>query len=817
MTRGFLVTGAHYALGFVVSVATFGTLGACGGRYEIGEDGGGKGGTAGDTMTGGTGDTGGIGGTADKGGGSGGKGGGTAATGGGGTGGTEITTGGTGNVGETGGTGNAGGEPSGYVSQIRVRPPTKLDLLLMVDNSIGMLEKQELLAQAIPYLTRRLTSPDCVNESGAPIGIFADENGICEQGAAEFAPIRDIHIGVITSSVGDHGSGDICSEATNDGTRNYHDRAELLPTVRTGLTSYADRGFLAWDPAQKATPPGTDSASELTSQVQDHVLAAGQTGCGFEASLESWYRFLVDPEPVLSMLNDNTLSVRGPSSMMTRYQRGNFLRPDSMVAIVMLSDENDCSVIDENGTQGWLTSYKGGPMSNSWRMPRATSICAEDPNDPGCLPCLQGVDDPACSQGTDLTHLEDAPNLRCYHQKRRFGVDFLYPTSRYVEALTSPTIDPRMDGNRLPNPLFADPRRDPGSVVLMGIVGVPWQDLATEYALNGDPLSYLSASELSESGRWDVILGNGNTPPADPFMIESVDPRPQNTGHPLVPDAFILSPESTDFNPINGHEHHAPERTDLQHACIFPLARAKVCVDNDYASCECQIDQTAEKNAICQSYTTAEGPGVQTHAKAYPSTRQLQVLRDLGDTGVTTSICPNDVSDLEDLPGGPGWGYNPNMGALVDRLKQSLAPLCLPRPFDVDQHGRIACRIAEVSFDSCGCAAQGRVPLAPEDLAAARWQLAETGVCGDGTGVSCESLCGCEIQQLLGNDNELGPCQTSAADPGNLYGFCYVDPAADAGNPALVEGCPATQKRLLRFLGEGVPASDKVTVLVCDE
>ena len=27
------------------------------------------------------------------------------------------------------------------------------------------------------------------------------------------------------------------------------------------------------------------------------MAAAGENGCGYEASLEAWYRFLVDPEP----------------------------------------------------------------------------------------------------------------------------------------------------------------------------------------------------------------------------------------------------------------------------------------------------------------------------------------------------------------------------------------------------------------------------------------------------------------------------------------------------------------------------------------
>src|SRR5688572_25444305 len=94
MIRGHVVKTGRFALGFVVSVAAFGTLGACGGRYELGEDesAGGKAGAGGGPMTGGTGGDG-VGGT-----------------GGDGAGGDSVggTTGGT----ESAGTGGVGGDPA---------------------------------------------------------------------------------------------------------------------------------------------------------------------------------------------------------------------------------------------------------------------------------------------------------------------------------------------------------------------------------------------------------------------------------------------------------------------------------------------------------------------------------------------------------------------------------------------------------------------------------------------------------------------------------------------------------------------------------
>ena len=54
---------------------------------------------------------------------------------------------------------------------------------------------------------------------------------------------------------------------------------------------------------------------------------------------------------------------------------------------------------------------------------------------------------------------EDHQNLKCFNQKKRYGVDFLYPTSRYVNAFTQFKIDPgEVDyaGDAVDNPLFQD-------------------------------------------------------------------------------------------------------------------------------------------------------------------------------------------------------------------------------------------------------------------------------------------------------------------------------------------------------------------------
>jgi hypothetical protein len=332
-----------------------------------------------------------------------------------------------------------------YVDQIRQTAVDKIDLLFMIDNSISMADKQLILADAVPVLVNRLITPVCVDAEGNSLGISVGSDGLCAQGQPEFNAIRDIHIGIVSSSLGSHG-GDVCTEPaprTND------DKAQLIASLR-GLPSWNNAGFLAWDPGQnKNNPPGESNPDVLIDQFTQHVKATGELGCGFEASLEAWYRFLIEPDPAERVVHvdNNPFApiVKEGLDTTVLNQRAAFLRPDSLVAIVMLSDENDCSIMDEG--QGWLVG-RSTNGSQPYRLPAATSACAEDPNSPCCRSCKTNESsppdgctaltaDPECQRAGDaLPAVEDALNLRCYQQKRRFGFDLLYPIERYVNGLT---------------------------------------------------------------------------------------------------------------------------------------------------------------------------------------------------------------------------------------------------------------------------------------------------------------------------------------------------------------------------------------------
>jgi hypothetical protein len=741
-----------------------------------------------------------------------------------------------------------------YVDEIRQTAVDKIDLLFMIDNSISMADKQAILADAVPLLVQRLITPICVRactkadncspaqeKDGIPTMGNADANGQCAQGSPEFNPIKDIHVGVITSSLGSHGAAgakDVCV-STED-----NDHAHLLGSIRPGVASYNNTGFLKWDVTKPAkyTPAGDNDGPAFTTKFTEMVKSSGEHGCGYEASLEAWYRFLIDPEPpgTVAVPMGASQAVVQDVDATVLAQRAAFLRPDSLVAIVMLTDENDCSIVDEG--YGWLIA-RAAPMY------RSTSQCAANPNDKCCQSCAETAakdgcpaisGDAECAKGNTLSAADDDLNLRCWQQKRRFGFELLYPTTRYSEGLRASLVQRRSDGMFVGNPLFAasdgKTPRDKGLVFLAGIVGVPWQDLADPDSLPANAgLRYLTASELAAQDRWSVILGspNANTndppvPPTDPLMIEQPDPR---TGTNPITMAALAPATSTDprANPINGHEQVNMGNHDLQYACIFPLGTPVMCDQAAFDAdkgCDCFAEDLVYNRPLCQPPGGGAATIQQNFAKAYPGTRHLQVLKEFKDNSIVASICPK-ISAADQKTTNPDYGYNPAVKAIIDRLKEALKGKCLPRPLDYKdvaegdlEPGQVPCKVIEAVLPQNGAACSCPTDTNRNETTAVLRnavlkKLEEGQSCGATAGLTpCENFCTCELLQLKGG--ELGMCQNDASPPA-VPGYCYVNAAPNepnVGNPDLVKDCSADSKRLLRFVGD-TPAQGAIALVAC--
>jgi hypothetical protein len=700
-----------------------------------------------------------------------------------------------------GGAAGAGGEaPAWTVEAFRQTAITKVDLLLTLDNSISMADKQELLAEAVPLLVQRLIT------AGSAVD-----------------PVSDVHVGVITSSLGSHGASDpkdVCVASEDD------DHAHLLGKLRGLPGTWRDEGFLAWDLRREQKPPGDQDPDVFADKLRRQVRAAGEHGCGYEATLESWYRFLVEPEPPASVVVTNGVAAPSGVDKEILQQRAAFLRPDSLVAIIMLSDENDCSLRDDG--QSWLVSH-------TQRLLRSTSACAKDPNHECCFSCAAAKPPPGCTSPAKdaectkgpLETTEDDLNLRCWQQQRRFGFDFLYPTRRYSDALRSATVT-TASGKVTQNPLFAAPEgflaRDPSLIYLAGIVGVPWQDIADEQSLSGPGLRYLTAAELDAQGRWDVILGDpGASPPVlprDPFMVETTTDRtglPIPQTNPIVESERLVSSSSVDprANAINGHEQVDLSHSDLQYACTFPLDVPRRCDQVAFDAnqgCDCYAEDAPYNRSICQPPGGGSADIMQRSAKAYPGLRHLQVLREVGDAAIVASICPKVLDKSQS-----DYGYNPAVEALIDRVTNSVVRRCLAKGLPLDELGRVPCEVVQAfpeSGDGCDCAALGLAELADPTLRdAVQDELMSLGQCGSAD-PKCTGVCRCQLPQFEGV--ELVDCQNSF-ETSSASGFCYISAAPQepfVGNVAFVKDCPTDRRRDLRLLG-GAPKAQLFTLLAC--
>ena len=710
----------------------------------------------------------------------------------------------------------------------------KIDLLLVIDNSRSMADKQAILNLAVPDLVEKLVNPLCLDAEGAPIDSAlqpTDPQADCEAATGvagskrEFEPIVNIHIGVLSSSLGSHGS-DNCTAATPE-KASENDKAHLITRQSTAVgaptvDTWDGKGFLAWDPTGQQVPPGESNIDTLVQNTAFMVSGTGEIGCGYEAPLEAWYRFLVDPDPYESVTIENNNAVLNGTDGVVLEQRANFLRPDSLLAVIMLSDENDCSIRDGGQFYFAAQTYQPGGGNQQYHLPKPRAACATDPNSACCRSCGQapgdGCDTSADECGGSLPAADDDINLRCWDQKRRFGIDFLYPIQRYVDGVTRQDIADR-NGNVTQNPLFKDLNpsddisavRDSSLVFVAGIVGVPWQDIARKDAngnpdlLNGlnaagDPAGgFQSGEELLLNNTWDVILGDPSCYTSDPAGCRPTDAR-------MIEDWQFRQglPGPGTGDPIHGHEWTIAQ-DDLQYACIFPLLQPRDCTANDICDCK----NPANDNPLCESTPGANDFGtMQYGAKAYPGIRELSLLAGVGLQGIVGSICPEQLT----VDNG-SFGYRPAINTIVERLKQALGGQCLPRSLTPNAEGQVACLILEARVVNDGqcdaiCSGPGRNTI-PQDHPAVK--AAKQDPLASAAGWNCF----CEISQLTGA--ELVACQEQAQEPPGIDGWCYVDAAGQPpiGNPEIVASCPDTEKRIIRFVGDGQGATGATLFITC--
>ena len=208
---------------------------------------------------------------------------------------------------------------------IEVTNVDKVDLLFMVDNSNSMGEEQLKLIVEFPSLIRILTTGDFNQSDGLPVG--DDPN--------DFEPVKDLNVGIVTSDMGTGGF--------------------TVPTC--ARSDFGDDGILrtqgnTGNPACMATYPaflnfrtGGDPAA-FAGQVAC-VAVTGTGGCGFEQQLESLLK-AASPSAPTSWTADGYTAPMFFQNTFGHADRENdgFIRDNSVLALIAVTDEDDCSARD---------------------------------------------------------------------------------------------------------------------------------------------------------------------------------------------------------------------------------------------------------------------------------------------------------------------------------------------------------------------------------------------------------------------------------------------------------------------------------------
>ncbi len=204
---------------------------------------------------------------------------------------------------------------SGVAEDVKINPIDKVDLLMMIDNSPSMIDEQDKLRRELPRLVQVLASGDL--QAGQPAGT----PGL---GEADFPVLSSLRVGVITPDLGTNPIM-ACPEPVGDD-------AELVSTTSDASAA----GCSNWPSSFiELNPRATSTQEQLDFGEQAGCVATtGTTGCGFEQQLEALLKSVV---PANSGISPPFANTDGKGDI------NNFVREDSLLVVLFVTDEEDCS------------------------------------------------------------------------------------------------------------------------------------------------------------------------------------------------------------------------------------------------------------------------------------------------------------------------------------------------------------------------------------------------------------------------------------------------------------------------------------------
>lgn len=187
---------------------------------------------------------------------------------------------------------------------------SKVDLLAVVDNSGSMSEEQEMLRQALPGMTQVLLTGDLDGD-----------------GDQDVPAVESLNVAVTSTTMGLDATVPNCPRDGDDG-------------------AFLDSGcgggaFVHWD----GTAPATDVYDAMQCRV-----SLGIDGCGFEQPFEAILRGVTP--------STSDIVFRDGPGIGDGFNAG-FIRDDAALAILLLTDEDDCSANDHDLYEPSSTSFPG--------------------------------------------------------------------------------------------------------------------------------------------------------------------------------------------------------------------------------------------------------------------------------------------------------------------------------------------------------------------------------------------------------------------------------------------------------------------------
>ena len=306
---------------------------------------------------------------------------------------------------------------SGITETVSVDAVDSVDLLFVIDDSGSMGEEQGKLKAEIPELVRILVTGDYNN------------NGMKDEADNDFEPVQDLNVGIVRTDMGNNGQEQIgnCAPPMSLGDG---------PGLNGVIIRDGNDNILNFK-------QGDDSGAFITA-IEGQVDALDTKGCGIEQQLEAMAKAVAP--------STHAIFRRGTGGHADIANSG-FLRDNSALAIIIVTDEEDCST---ESAYPFMVS-----AASTANPPRQNFLCTE---------CALG-DAAGCS---------------------------LYPAQRYVDSLIETSGKP------------------PQLIVFGAIVGTPEVGGMSKYAsddfagiLGDSAMAYEEISEMQYETAYP--MGGGAT------------------------------------------------------------------------------------------------------------------------------------------------------------------------------------------------------------------------------------------------------------------------------------------------------------------